>query len=391
MSDTDEQTGAILRSIMEGRAGDPVGPEGEQIVTSPMSQLVNTALTNLRQADEGVPEGYGEWLSEVKARVRATRFRTARAANADMIRLYWSVGKDLIDRRAALGWGAKVVERLSRDLQREFPGEGGWSVTNLKYMRAMAEAWPTRESIGQHGVDQLPWGHIVVLVARVKDADERDWYAARALTEGWKREVMEHFIKVGLRSQVGAAPTNYATVLNSPDSELAQQLIKDPYRFEHLSVVDEANERAVEKALMDRIQDTLMEFGRGMAFVGRQLRFEVTDPKGDSDELVLDFLLFNVPQSRYVVVELKVSRFQPAFAGQLSAYVGLVDDQLRDPAKHAPTIGILLCTSKNETVVRYTLANMTNAVGVADYEGLPPDVKAAVPSATELREAINEY
>jgi hypothetical protein len=158
-----------------------------------------------------------------------------------------------------------------------------------------------------------------------------------------------------------------------------------------LGVVGEVTERAVEKALMDRIQDTLTEFGRGMAFVGRQLRFEVADSKGDVDELVLDFLLFNIPQSRYVVVEMKVSRFQAAFLGQLSAYVGLVDDQLRDPAKHAPTIGILLCTSKNETIVRYTLANMTNAVGVADYEGLPPDVKAAVPSATELQEVLDDY
>jgi predicted nuclease of restriction endonuclease-like (RecB) superfamily len=353
--------------------------------------LVNAALTDLARSASGLveaPDGYGQWLADVKARVRATRFQVARSVNADMIGLYWSIGKDIIERRTALGWGAKVVERLSRDLQREFPGEGGWSVTNLKYMRMMAQAWPTPGSIGQRGVDQLPWGHVITLVTRVKDTDERDWYVARALAEGWKREILGHFIKIGLRSQLGAAPTNFATVLATPDSELAQQLVKDPYRFEHLGVVEEVSERAVEKALMDRIQDTLMEFGRGMAFVGRQLRFEVTDAKGDVDELVLDFLLFNIPQSRYVVVELKVARFQPAFLGQLAAYVGLVDDQLRAPDKHAPTIGVLLCTSKNEAIVRYTLANMTSAVGVADYEGLPTDVRAAVPSATELEEIL---
>ena len=350
-----------------------------------------TDLTRRREVLPDVPEEYGAWLLEVKARVRATRFRAARSASAEMIRLYWSIGKDIGERRTALGWGAKVVERLARDLKREFPGEGGWSVTNLKYMRMMAEAWPTLEAIGQRDVDQLPWGHIVALVTRVKDPEDRDWYAARALAEGWKREVMEHFIKVGLRAQVGAAPTNFAAVLGSPDSELAQQLVKDPYVFEHLGIVEEVTERAVEKALMDRIQDTLMEFGRGMAFVGRQLRFGVTDEKGNADELMLDFLLFSIAQSRYVVVELKVGRFQPAFVGQLAAYVGLVDDQLRDPTKHAPTIGILLCTSKNESIVRYTLANMTNAVGVADYEGLPPDVRAAVPSAIELREVLVAY
>jgi hypothetical protein len=158
--------------------------------------------------------------------------------------------------------------------------------------------------------------------------------------------------------------------------------------FEHLAFVERVTERAVEQALMDRLQETLTEFGRGMAFVGKQVRFAVTDEKGRTDELVLDLLLFNIPQSRYVVVELKVEDFRPAFAGQLSAYVGLVDDRLRDPAKHGPTIGILLCTGKNEAVVRFTLANMTTALGVADYEGLPADAKAALPTVEELEAVI---
>jgi len=226
------------------------------------------------------PVGYAEWLADVKARVRLTQFMAARAANTEVIRLYWSIGKDILERQQRDGWGAKVIERLSRDMRREFPGQQGWSVTSLKYMRMMAHAWPTLDAIGQHGVDQLPWGHVVVLLGRLSTSDDRDWYAERAVAEGWKRSVLEHFIKVNLKAQLGAAPTNFSTTLPPLDSELAQQIVKDPYVSEHLAMVDELTERKVEQARMDRLQDTLTEFGRGMAFVGRQVRFEVTDEKG---------------------------------------------------------------------------------------------------------------
>ena len=340
------------------------------------------------QLDAGAPTGYAELLTEIKQRVRQTQVRAARAANAEVLRLYWSVGHDILTRQNQEGWGAKVIQRLSQDLIREFPDQRGWSRTNLLYMRRVAEVWPTEEDFVHHVGGHLPWRHITVLLDRLSTREDRDWYAAQAIAEGWKRSVLEHFIKVGLRNQIGAAPTNFAATLDSPDSELAQQLVKDPYVFEHLAYVERIDERHVEQALMDRIQDTLTEFGRGMAFVGRQVHFEVTDEKGDTEELVPDLLLFNIPQCRYVVVELKVGRFQPAFLGQLSAYVGLVDAELRDPTKHAPTIGVLLCTGKNEAVVRFTLANMTTAVGVADYEGLPADVKAALPSPEELQAAV---
>jgi len=314
--------------------------------------------------------------------------RAVRAANTEVLHLYWLVGHDILLWQSQQGWGAKVITRLSADLRREFPEQSGWSVTNLKYMRMMAQAWPSLEAIGQHGADQLPWGHVMVLLGKLETQDDRDWYAARAVAEGWKRSVLEHFIKVSLIAQLGAAPTNFKAVLDAPDSELAQQLVKDPYVFEHLAYVERVDERNVKQALMDRIQDTLMKFGRGMAFVARQLRFEVTDEKGDIEELVPDLLLFNIHQSRYVVVELKVGKFKPQQLGQLAAYVGLIDARLRDPVKHASTIGILLCTGKNESVVRFTLANMATALGVADYEGLPADVKAAVPSPGELQAAV---
>ncbi|MDR1186284.1 MAG: PDDEXK nuclease domain-containing protein [Bifidobacteriaceae bacterium] len=339
---------------------------------------------------EYAPTGYAEWIADVKARVRATQYRAARAVNTEVLRLYWSIGRDILERRRNSNWGAKVLDRAAADLRAEFPGMSGFSRTNLHYMSKVAEAWPTEDEFVQRDVEQLPWGHITVLIDRLSTREDRDWYAAQAVANGWKRGLLEHFIKAGLKGATGSAPTNFATALEPPDSELAQELVKDPYVFEHLDVVRRATERDVEQALMDRLQDTLTEFGRGIAFVGRQVRFEVTDHRGRTDELTLDLLLFSIPQLRYIVVELKVTDFQPAFLGQLSAYVGLVDDKVRDKSAHAPTIGILLCTGKNEAIVRYTLANMTSALGVADFDGLPAEAKAALPSARELGAAMQE-
>ncbi|MDR0415762.1 MAG: PDDEXK nuclease domain-containing protein, partial [Propionibacteriaceae bacterium] len=323
----------------------------------------------------GMPAGYAEWLAEVKARVRTTQIRAARAANNEALRLYWSVSRDILDRQERNGWSAGVVERLSKDLRAEFPGQQEWSPSNLRYMRRVAQVWPTEDEFLQRHVKELPWGHVTALLDRLSTRDERDWYATRAATEGWNRNVLEHFIKVDLHHQIGAAPTNFAVTLDAPDSDLAQELVKDPYVFEHLAYVNRVDERAVEQALMDRLQDTLMEFGHSMAFVGRKVRISVTDEKGDTEKVVLDLLLFNIPQRRHIVVELKAGRFRPEHLGQLSAYVAVVDGELRDKAHQAPPIGLLLCTGKNEAIVRYALAGSGVPAGVADYQGLPSDAR----------------
>jgi predicted nuclease of restriction endonuclease-like (RecB) superfamily len=317
--------------------------------------------------------------------VRATQYRAMRAANTEVLRLYWAIGHDILIRQERDVWGAKVIDRISRDMSREFPGQQGWSRRNLYWMRKAALVWPTEDEFVHRVGAQLPWRHITVLIDRLDTREDQDWYAARAAAEGWKREVLEHFIKVNLRKQIGAAPTNFEVVLESPDSELAQQLAKDPLVFEHLALVEKITERDVEQALMNRLQDTLTEFGRGIAFVGRQVHLQVRDEFGDVDEFVPDLILFSIPQSRYIVVELKIGKFQPAFLGQLGTYVGIVDEQLRDKEKHASTIGMLLCTSKNEATVRFSLASTAAAVAVADYEGLPADAKAAMPTAAELQ------
>lgn len=337
------------------------------------------------------PAGYAELLADLKARVRATRFRAARAANTEVLRLYWSVGRDILDRQRTAGWGSKVVTSLAADLQREFPDQRGWSRSNLLYMRRAAETWPTEEEFVHHVGGRLPWRHVTVLLDRLATREDRDWYAARALEDGWSRAVLEHQIKADLRRTIGAAPTNFTAALEAPDSELAQQLVKDPYVFEHLAMIERVAERDVEQALMDRLQDTMLELGRGMAFVGRQVRLAVPDDVSDRvEEFYVDLLFFHVEQLRYVVVELKIGQFEPGHVGQLGTYVAIVDDQLRRPEIHAPTIGILLCTGKAGPTVRYALASTSAPVAVADYQGLPPDARGVLPSAAELEAVIED-
>ncbi len=326
------------------------------------------------------PSGYVELLEQLKARVRASQLR---AANSELLHLYWSVGQDILDRQEQAGWGSRVIDRLAADLRAEFPDQRGWSRRNLHYMRALAEAWP--QDFVQQPAARMPWGHLMVLLDKLSTRKEREWYAAAAIEYGWSRDVLVHQVETRLAEQVGSAPSNFAAALPASDSELAQQLVRDPYVFDHLTLSERAAERELEQALMDRLQQTLLAFGHGMAFVGRQVQFDV-----DGDELVLDLLLFSVEQLRYVVVELKIGRFDPAYIGQLGTYVAVVDDRLRRSDRHAATVGILLCKGRNDTLVRYALAGAPAPLAVADYsyDTLPPQERGGLPTAAELAAAL---
>lgn len=331
------------------------------------------------------PSDYAETLEHLKARVRMTQVRAMRAANTELLGLYWSVGHTILERQRRSGWGTKIVDRLAHDLRAEFPEQRGWSRTNLMYMRRVAEVWPSEGAFVQQAVGQLPWGHVTVLLDRLSETSLRDWYAGQALEHGWSRSVLDHQIASGLHTRIGAAPSNFIESLPRPDSELAQQLVKDPYVFDHLALTAAAREHDVEQGLMDKLQETLLEFGHGMAFVGRQVRFTV-----EGDELIVDLLLFAVEQVRYVVIELKIGKFEPGFVGQLGTYVALVDDRLRRPDLHAPTVGILLCAGRNEAVVRYALAGSPAPMAVASYtyETLPSDQQASLPRPGDLAAII---
>ncbi len=329
--------------------------------------------------------GYAELLEQLKARVRSTQVRAARAANTEVLRLYWSIGRDILDRQDQAGWGTGVVDRLAADLRLEFPDQRGWSRRNLLYMRAFAEAWPDLEEVVPQPVAQLPWGHVRALLDRLEGRAERDWYAARAVVEGWSRAVLEFQVRSGLRARVGAAPSNFTAALPPADSDLAQALVRDPYVFDTLGLAAPIAERDLEQALMDRLQATLLEFGRGMAFVGRQVRLDL----GDGFEVVVDLLLFNVEQLRYVVVELKVGPLAPGDVGQLGVYVAVVDDKLRRPETHASTVGLLLVAGRSDPLAQYALAASSAPVAVADWASLPAETRAVLPPAERIAAALD--
>jgi predicted nuclease of restriction endonuclease-like (RecB) superfamily len=252
-------------------------------------------------------------------------------------------------------------------------------------MRAFAAAWPGTDLISQRAVGKLPWGHVCTLLDQVKDQGLRDWYADRDVRNGWSRQVLEHHVATGLHQRIGAAPSNFDRHLDPVDADQAREIVRDPYVFDFLDLTERSTERALEQALTDRLQDTLAELGPGFAFVGRQHRFTV-----DDQDFHVDLLLFHAPTVRYVVVELKVGRFRHEYAGQLGFYVAIVDDQLRNPAVHAPTVGILLCTSSTENTVKYALraANAPMAVATYTYDALPPAEKAALPPVEAVTQAF---
>jgi len=335
--------------------------------------------------DGAVPAGYAELLEQLKARVRRAQVRAARAANTEVLGLYWSIGRDILDRQDQAGWGARVVDRLAADLRLEFPDQRGWSRSNLLYMRAFAAAWPDLEEVVPQAVGQLPWGHVRALLDRLQVRAERDWYAARAVEDGWSRAVLEFQVRSGLHVRVGAAPSNFTAQLPPADSDLAQQLVRDPYVFDTLGLAAPTAERDLEQALMDRLQATLLEFGRGMAFVGRQVRVDL----GDGYEVVVDLLLFNVEQLRYVVVELKVGPLAPGDVGQLGVYVAVVDDLLRRSKVHAPTIGLLLVAGRSDPLAQYALAASSAPVAVADWASLPAETRAVLPPVDRIAAALD--
>ena len=330
-----------------------------------------------------LPDGYAAFLGGLKRRVRDAQGHAQRTINTQLIELYWSLGRAIVTEQEQQGWGAGVIDRLAGDLRVEFPQMTGLSRSNLQYMRALAAAWPANANVPQ-AVGHLPWGHIRLLLDKLDDQDTREWYATVSVKNGWSRNVLLNQIKNRTLERTGAAPSNFSAELAPADSDLARQIAKDPYVFDFLNLTEDAAERDLEQALMDRIVDTLRELGTGFAFVGRQVHFDVA-----GDDFYLDLLFFHIEQLRYVVIELKTGKFQPEHAGKLGFYVSLVDDRLRREA-HAPTVGILICGDRNDHTVRYALGRSGSpmAVSTYTYDSLPPSEKNALPDADELAAAL---
>lgn len=331
------------------------------------------------------PAGYADWLAELKTRIRETRVRASLAVNNELIGLYWRIGHDILERQAQDGWGSKVVDRLAADLRREFPDARGFSSANLRYMRAFAEAW-SDAAILQRVVGKLPWGQNIELLG-VKGAANRLWYAEAALEHGWSRPVLAMQIDTSLHQRQGRAVTNFGRVLPPETSDLAQQVLKDPYQFDFLTLQAAAQERDIERALIARVKDLLLELGKGFSFIGSQHRLEV-----GGQEFYVDLLFYQRRLRCLVAVDLKTGPFRPEHAGKMNFYLAALDDQDREPGDN-PSIGLILCRDHNRVVVEYALRHVDAPIGVARYrllgaEALPTTLMNALPTAEELEQSI---
>lgn len=324
--------------------------------------------------------GYDEFLGDLKARIRTAQVKAALSVNRELILLYWQIGRDILARQQQQGWGSNVIERLSKDLRAAFPEMKGLSRTNLLYMRAFEEAYPD-EAIVQQLVGQIPWGHNVRLLDAVHNPIQREWYIRQTIQYGWSRSILEHQIESRLFERQGKALTNFDQTLPPPQSELAQQLLKDPYNFDFLSLGGDAQERELERGLVEHVRDFLLELGEGFSFVGSQYHLEV-----GGDDFYIDLLFYHLKLRCFMVVDLKIGKFTPADAGQLNFYLSAVDDLLRHPGDH-PTLGLILCKQKNQTVVEYALRDLSKPLGIAEYrlqDALPAQLQGSLPSIEQL-------
>jgi predicted nuclease of restriction endonuclease-like (RecB) superfamily len=331
-------------------------------------------------------EGYDDFLRDLKERIRGAQVKAALAVNRELVTLYWSVGRDILAEQQQRGWGAKVIDRLAADLRLAFPELKGFSPRNLKYMRALAEAYPDEQFV-QQLVAQIPWGHNVRILDAINDPAGREWYMRQTVEHGWSRNVLVHQIESGLYRRQGKALTNFTRSLPSPQSELAQQLLKDPYNFDFLTIGEDVLERDLERGLLEHIRQFLLELGVGFAFVGSQYHLEVS-----GNDFYLDLLFYHLRLRCFVVIDLKISEFQPEFAGKMNFYLSAADDILRHPDDQ-PSIGIILCKTKNKVIVEYTLRDTQKPMGVSTYqltESLPKQLEGSLPTVEELEAELSE-
>ena len=335
-------------------------------------------------------ENYFTLLNELKKQIRTAQVKAALAVNTELVLLYWQIGETILQRQRAEGWGSKIIQRLAKDLKREFPNVRGFSRSNLTYMRAFAEAWPDK-SIVQQLAGQIPWFHNCTLLDKVKEPNERLWYIQQTIENGWSRNILVLQIESGLYQRQGGAVTNFEQTLPQPQSDLAQSLIKDPYKFDFLTISKGAREQELERGLIEHMRDFLLELGVGFAFVGNQYPLEV-----DKKDYRLDLLFYHTRLHCYVIIDLKMGEFEPAFSGQMNFYVSAVNHTICTEGDN-PTIGIILCKSKSKTTVEFALDTVQNPIGVSTYtlqSEVPKDLRDSLPTAEqlelELESAISE-
>ncbi|HMH15872.1 MAG TPA: PDDEXK nuclease domain-containing protein [Edaphobacter sp.] len=332
------------------------------------------------------PCGYLELLQELKTRIRGAQVRASLAVNRELVLLYWSVGRDILVRQGSEGWGTGVIDRLAHDLQNEFPGIEGFSLRSLKYMRSFAEAWP-EEPIVQQVAALLPWGHHMLLLDRTKDPATRLWYLHASIQNGWSRNILAHMLKGRIHEREGKVHTNFDRALPPAGSDMAEQILRDPYNFDFLTLADGFKERELERGLLIHLRDLLLELGRGFAFIGSQVALEVGD-----QTFYLDLLFYHVRLHCYFVIELKTGALIPEYAGKLNFYLSAVDGMMKTD-RDDPSIGLLLCESHDGAVVEFSFKDIQKPIGVSTYtvtREMPKALEQEVPSIEDLKGVVEK-
>ena len=332
---------------------------------------------------------YMDFFSAIKDRLKTAQIRAALAANSELIKFYWELGNNLTQKQKAQKWGTGFLEQFSHDMRQSFPEMQGFSVSNLQRMKKFAALYPSL-SITAQAVPQLPWGHIVRLMQMVKSDIEREWYAQQTIKNGWSRAVLEIHIESGLHERQ-ATPNkkinNFHEQLPAAQSDLATEILKDPYNFDFLTIQGKAHERAIEDALVTHVRDFLIELGQGFAFVGSQVPLTF-----DDQEFFVDLLFYHLHLRAFVVIELKATKFKPEHAGQLGFYLAAVDDLMRKEGDNQ-TIGIILCKSKHKVVAEYALRSMKAPIGISEYtlsKSLPNELKTSLPTVEQIEAELND-
>ena len=353
------------------------------------------------------PMNYVDLLTDIKQRIRQAQTRAMLSVNAELIRLYWELGQMLDARQKIEGWGAAVIPRLARDIRNDLLEIKGFSERNIKRMLAFYREYagasfvpqPVAQIDTQQKVPQavalfpsdvllaLPWGHHLLLMEKLKDGETRHWYMQATLTNGWSRNVLQMQIETSAHARQGRATSNFALRLPLPQSDLAQQALKDPYLFDFLTMAEPFRERELETGLIAHLEKFLLELGQGFAFVGRQYQVAV----GDQD-FYIDLLFYHLHLRCFIVIELKRGAFKPEYAGKMNFYCGVVDDVLKH-ASDTPTIGLILCQTQNEVIAEYALRGVDKPIGVSTFEvtrALPVELESSLPSIEQIERELGE-
>lgn len=335
-----------------------------------------------------VNKEYKTLLSDLKAKIQNARLKAALTVNQELISLYWYMGKQIIKKQTVTRWGDKLLDALSKDLRNLFPETRGFSPASLKRMRMFAAAYPRLE-FGSQAVTQLPWGHIQLLLFKVKDKKIQNWYAQKCIENGWSRITLEKHIVSNLFSAQAInanKATNFLAKLPSPQSILAQEIIKNPYNFDFLGLHDDALEREIEHASIQHITKFMLELGKGFSFVGSQVPITINDT-----EFFIDMLFYNLHLRCFTVIELKSTAFKPEHTGQLNFYLSAVDEIMKHPSDN-PSIGILLCKSRDKVIAEFAIRDIEKPIGVSEYKltkAIPENFKASLPTIEEIEAELN--